>query len=357
MGIASNVGSSVISAAGGLLGAGASAASQSSTNATNLQIARETNQANKELAEQQNQWNLEQWNRENEYNSPAQQLQRLQEAGLNPSLVNLGSSTSNHLESASLANQQPTQVQNPLGSDFVAAMSSAFSNASNMIRNAQDYEVNKKRLNLDKDVANYQKENLFALTQSYLADTFYKNSMNKYSDTMFRAQLFNEQARGENLNAQTDNIRAQQDVQRNKTIAETDEIKSRTRLNEIEAKWKSQSLQAQISLLYSSVDLNQATANTANSVLPYIIAGHKLSNEQISILNDLHEQEKKKFGFILQNLDLQNQAIKVGIDQAKFNLSSDETYKNAERSTNIAKGATEAAKNVSSEIRSWLKPF
>ena len=71
-------------AVGSLIGGVAGAVGQSSANSTNLQIARETNEANQQLAERQNQWNIDQWNRENEYNSPSAQVQRLQQAGLNP---------------------------------------------------------------------------------------------------------------------------------------------------------------------------------------------------------------------------------------------------------------------------------
>lgn len=46
-----------------------------------------TNQMNLQIMREQNQWNLDQWNRENEYNLPINQMQRLQQAGLNPNLV------------------------------------------------------------------------------------------------------------------------------------------------------------------------------------------------------------------------------------------------------------------------------
>lgn len=85
------------------------------TNATNVQIQQDINQANKELAEQQNLWNIEQWNRQNEYNSPANQKKLLQEAGLNPVLMSGGNfSPAESLQSADLANQQATQIQNPM---------------------------------------------------------------------------------------------------------------------------------------------------------------------------------------------------------------------------------------------------
>lgn len=67
-----------------------------------------TNHFNRKFAAQQaklqNQWNIEQWIRENAYNTPAAQMQRFIQAGLNPNLLvgghqNLAAS-SPHLESA-----------------------------------------------------------------------------------------------------------------------------------------------------------------------------------------------------------------------------------------------------------------
>lgn len=48
---------------------------------------RDTNQANLELAKYQYSKDLEMWNRQNEYNSPAAQMQRFKDAGLNPLLA------------------------------------------------------------------------------------------------------------------------------------------------------------------------------------------------------------------------------------------------------------------------------
>lgn len=42
---------------------------------------------NLRLAKLQNQWNLQQWNLENAYNSPAAQMERLRQAGLNPDMM------------------------------------------------------------------------------------------------------------------------------------------------------------------------------------------------------------------------------------------------------------------------------
>lgn len=56
-----------------------------------LDFQREENQKTRDynlnLAKQQNQWNIDQWNRENEYNTPASQMARYKQAGLNPDLM------------------------------------------------------------------------------------------------------------------------------------------------------------------------------------------------------------------------------------------------------------------------------
>ena len=76
----------------------------------NLQAQKQANQANYNLAKAQNDWNVEQWQRENEYNSPANQVELLKAAGLNPNLYSPNGSTAPHLESSDMANQQPRQL-------------------------------------------------------------------------------------------------------------------------------------------------------------------------------------------------------------------------------------------------------
>ena len=56
-------------------------------NAANVYMQNRQNEENQRLAQQNNQWNLDQWNRANEYNTPANQMQRLRDAGLNTSLM------------------------------------------------------------------------------------------------------------------------------------------------------------------------------------------------------------------------------------------------------------------------------
>lgn len=67
------------------------------------------NQANKELAEYQYSKELEMWNRQNEYNSPQSQMQRYQQAGLNPNMI-YGSGSASAGNSSTLPKYQAPQL-------------------------------------------------------------------------------------------------------------------------------------------------------------------------------------------------------------------------------------------------------
>lgn len=100
------IGSAVIGGIGSLFGLKSSKSAQREANATNLRIAQETNNMNyriaqetnafnKWLAQYNNEWTADQavkmFNMENQYNSPVEQMKRLAEAGINPSVAMAGS--------------------------------------------------------------------------------------------------------------------------------------------------------------------------------------------------------------------------------------------------------------------------
>lgn len=77
-----------------------------------------------QLQEQQQEYNTEMWNKENEYNSPANQISRLREAGVNPMIALSGGSLSNVASSASSAlgsasTPVPTSSGSSIGSTFI----------------------------------------------------------------------------------------------------------------------------------------------------------------------------------------------------------------------------------------------
>lgn len=91
---------------GGAIGAGA----QSSANKTNLAIAKMNNEYNARMQSQQNAYNLDMWNKQNDYNSPAAQLQRYKDAGLNPNLI-YGNGASSAGNAAAIQTESPKDAE------------------------------------------------------------------------------------------------------------------------------------------------------------------------------------------------------------------------------------------------------
>lgn len=98
----------------------ANAANVAATNKVNAENVAATNQANKDIAQMSNEHNeamlnkqiqqeWDMWNAENEYNSPAAQMQRFQDAGVNPYMA-LGNVSSGNASSMSSPAAQPAVV-------------------------------------------------------------------------------------------------------------------------------------------------------------------------------------------------------------------------------------------------------
>lgn len=114
---------------------------------------KEENQKNRDwnlnLAKQQNQWNIEQWNRENVYNTPAAQMARYKDAGLNSDLIygqqNLAASSP---EMTAGDGSQPTDVSNlankrTIGDMMVQASQTRLTNAQAKLAESQADKTDK----------------------------------------------------------------------------------------------------------------------------------------------------------------------------------------------------------------------
>lgn len=80
-----------------------------------------TRKWNEQQRDMQRKWALEDWDRQNAYNTPAQQMQRLREAGLNPHLIYGGGQPTN---TSSNVNTSPGAEWNPKTPDIGAIMTS-----------------------------------------------------------------------------------------------------------------------------------------------------------------------------------------------------------------------------------------
>ena len=84
------------------------------TNSQNRRSIEQANRLNMQMQQNQNAWNERMWHMNNEYNTPANQIKRLKEAGLNPDLMygNPSQGTSSApAQGTNPAQAQPFQMQ------------------------------------------------------------------------------------------------------------------------------------------------------------------------------------------------------------------------------------------------------
>lgn len=208
--------SAAISAGSNLLGGLFGSKNQSSTNKTNLKIARETNALNYKMFQEQQKYNTDMWNMNNNYNSPTAQVQRSLAAGLNP-YFNIGDLVSASHSSAPSAPSAPSLV-----TPHVDAYdpSPAFNAAGNVIGNLlmQQAQVNNlnQQTQSSKDltfaqVKHYLAQNedlkhsarFKALTANLLSDTYdYEKQSKMYNASIMREQWLQNMAQTKVANIQ-----------------------------------------------------------------------------------------------------------------------------------------------------------
>lgn len=196
----------IIAGAGALLGGGLSIFGAKE----NRRAQQDANQANLELAKYQNQWNLEQWNRENAYNTPAEQMRRLKQAGINPNLAFSNGNLENVAASSPTAS--PMKVEPYLGNT-----QDMQSMVANFMTGLQAFESFKQAQNQTKlgetqvdflkaDVLNkrVQTEKTFEETLGLKYDNYVKKELRDYNIEMFKLQMDDMRANISLKNAQTD---------------------------------------------------------------------------------------------------------------------------------------------------------
>lgn len=119
---------------GGLFGGNSNQSAQDKANATNLQIARETNQQQYQMFQEQNSFNERMYNQMQAYNTPAAQMQRYQDAGINPYIAAGNVQTGNvqsSLQSAQAPQLHTAQVAPALG--MGDAIQNSFTQIGNVV--------------------------------------------------------------------------------------------------------------------------------------------------------------------------------------------------------------------------------
>lgn len=134
-----------IAAAGAVAGSGINATIQGKMNRKSIQYAREAYQ-------REYQDSLAFWNMQNEYNSPAAQMQRYQEAGLNPNLVYSNGGSAGNAGQIQVPDMQRADLRAPEWGNAIPSGISAFSAIYDLdIKQAQADLLRKQNTLLDQE--------------------------------------------------------------------------------------------------------------------------------------------------------------------------------------------------------------
>lgn len=266
----------------------------------------------RELQSSQNAWNLAQWNRQNEYNSPANQMNLLRQAGLNPNLVygNLAGASAGSLESAGANISSPTPNN--------ATQVSGFGDLGVQIGN----QMMQKELN-DANIEQINTE-----TESQKIDNAKKQfELNKQEETYKNQQ--------DNIKSITDlNNSKSDEIQKNLGLIEAN-------IRYMDAKEKSQTLENlfnektfedRVKIVSSQLKLNQAQTRVLNKTLQKISQEIKTLKAQ----EDLFWNQSLKASSENMNIVLQGQIMEF---YKKF-TQPEELYRLVSQNGNLSREQT-----------------
>lgn len=134
----------LIAAGASLAGSAINAGSQSATNQSQLSYSRE-------MYDKQRADALADWNRQNEYNSPAAQMTRFKEAGLNPNLIYGQQTQSPVVRSSSVEGYSPRAPQVDLGNAAAMGLQGLSAYQDTQLKNVQTNLVKEQIKNASTD--------------------------------------------------------------------------------------------------------------------------------------------------------------------------------------------------------------
>lgn len=287
---------------GGLFGGKSNQSAVDKANATNIQIARETNQQQYQMFQEQNAFNERMYNQMQAYNTPAAQMQRYQDAGINPYIAAGNVQTGNvqsSLQSAQAPQLHTAQVAPALG------MGDAIQNSFTQIGNV---------------VAQYA-QNELALSQAQ------KNRAEAgWVDRLNGAQF-------------------------NKMSAETNNLQQQGSLLGLDYKMKSDTLGNYIKLS----DLSVLNAEKTNEQLDVITQSARIENALSNINLGIQSQYgKRMFVAQLSKTLAESFATQAGVRQRDAQIAIDKQNANTNdknAQTNAAVGAAQIKNLISNAIK------
>lgn len=143
-----------------------------------------------------NNFNLDMWRRENEYNTPANQMQRLKDAGLNPSLMYSQGTTGNSSSAPEFQTIQPDASAFRTGANKVPFLLPSLSNSINTMLSTMLAANQVEKTRSENKLLGAQTEYYQSLAEKALSDA---NRRDDYWNTYFRDKQQSYYLRGGDL--------------------------------------------------------------------------------------------------------------------------------------------------------------
>ena len=205
------IGGAIIGGLGSLIGGLFGSHNQQSTNAANLQIARETNALNEKLFNQQLQYNWDMFHAQNRYNAPSAQVSRMIEAGLNPYL----NGVQTNMASGAAAPSAPHMIA-PTMQSSAGIIQNAFSDISNIVFNSavqqQKLANETKKVDTDYNLSLAEIAKMAAETKNIGLKSDYQSILNYIADNTKEHQIRSADLSNQMTTATMDKIKMETDA-------------------------------------------------------------------------------------------------------------------------------------------------
>lgn len=265
------IGASLIGAGSGLLSGIFGSSAQASANRTNIQLQREA-QA----------WNESMWNKQNEYNTPAAQIQRMREAGLNPALMYSQGNVGN---AESVKPVAPAQVQPITGlSQGIASAGDAIADGIMKLEQVKQMRAQTKMLE--------------ARANKTVAETMTPDEYRKF----IRAKIFQTDSSGQYYNSKA----AGQDIYNLSLPGLLINQKRKGELQNNQIQIQNQKLQVDMAVQAATIQLYKSKIILNNAQSKYYFQAVKLAAQKYNFLELMNPLQINK---VLGELQLQAKDI------------------------------------------------
>lgn len=338
-----------LSLIGSLAGSVFNYLSQKSTNDKNIRQAELNRQFNARQARLQRDWSEHMWNLNNLYNTPAAQMERLREAGLNPNLAY------GDLSSSSATLQSGGSSAEAGGLPSLSAPNISFDAAATqkVIAETENIKQNTKKQEVETDIFASDAKFRDALNQSTLDTQASVIYLNKASGSFTEKEASLIKPRLANLNAQSALFTQSSEESK----ARVQSINQETLSKKLDNLFKSETFEARVSEVYEK--LRNLRANTTLTLQQFRSLCILTPLQALNLIQDFDLKEHQK-GLIdaqtyaaYQNGDLSKGMLAyydAASNKMSYDFELDKKYRSLERAVGVASDIVHLMGDIKHEI-------